>query len=170
MTDDELMERAHSLLKTQKESFDGEAWQQAWILGATETTLMSIDPAMMSSAHSKDLIAAAIREQARRLKAEAVLFFSDMWIGHQTPAQMARTKSIELMQGKPLDLPEMARAGLTTQREALCVFVLQPKRTRHLAQFYRRTPDGRIIWEEEADSGAHNATGRAWGRFVDIWG
>lgn len=166
MNDSELLERAESLLDLQKQSFDGEAWQQALIIGPEKSTFMSIDPAMMSSIHSKDQIRDVIRAEAKKLKAEAVLFFSDMWIGHQTEAQRAQARSLQFMSGHSMAIPELAKAGLATRREALCVMILEPKRTRQLLQFYQRTPDGRIVWEERTASDNNAAFA---GRFVEIW-
>lgn len=133
------------------------------------------DSRVINSPTHKDLIALAVRERCKQIKAGAVLMLSDTFMGKMTTKSGAspaeRKAAIELAElVHSIGTEEAERRGIIKRREAIVCQINLPRETKQIFWFYRREGDRaagteRIIWEETEEMDADFASGRLSGYF-----
>ncbi len=127
--------------------------------GGTEISIFGIDPAVMSSATSKNSLAAMLEDECRKRKAQLVIFVSDMWCGTESIEELAAHRKMEALLGRSIGVQEAHGLGLARDfHETIMVVAHSPVGQIRYSQPYKR--DGKKIVWMEASKGDEPLEGR----------
>jgi len=150
MITEDLMQKAEIAIAEARRELEQHRFQPYFLARRDgEYKLLPFDGAMLDRKETKRAVFRAIRMLARRIKLDAVIFVTDMWMAQVTEA------GLKFVHDHPEEWGRLAREsrfvtavkrGLVTRTEALHVSVQTPDEVRWINQPYDRDPGGGIVF------------------------